>query len=121
MTPNECKPSGLLHSADELRQLIRENPTLPLLVFAGENANTGDYSYMSCSYIKAYRGEFLDCAQSVNDERLTPTADVVPVVRCKDCKYYVYQYCTRDIKCRTNMFYMCADDFCSYGERKDEE
>ena len=57
------------------------------------------------------------------------TADVVPVVRCKDCKYYVDQYCTRDIKCRTNMFYMCAtnmfymcaDDFCSYGERKDEE
>ena len=40
MTPNECKPSGLLHSADELRQLIRENPTLPLLVFAGENANS---------------------------------------------------------------------------------
>lgn len=33
-------PSGLLHSADELRQLIRENPTLPLLVFAGENANS---------------------------------------------------------------------------------
>ena len=67
MTPNECKPSGLLHSADELRQLIRANPTLPLLVFAGESANTGDYSYMSCSYIKAYKGEFLDCAQTVND------------------------------------------------------
>ena len=48
----------------------------------------------------------------------TPTADVVPVVRCKDCKYYVDQYCTRDIKCRTNMFYMCADDFCSYGKRR---
>ena len=43
------------------------------------------------------------------------------IVRCKDCKYYVAQYCTRDIKGRTNMFYMCADDFCSYGERKDNE
>lgn len=72
---------------------------------------------------------FKDCHRGINDERLTPTADVVPVVRCKDCKYYVDQYCTRDIKCRTNMFYMCAtnmfymcaDDFCSYGERKDEE
>lgn len=67
MTPNECKSSELLHSADELRQLIRENPTLPLLVSAGESANTGDYSYMSCSYIKAYKGEVLDCAQRVND------------------------------------------------------
>ena len=48
------------------------------------------------------------------------TPDVEEVVRCKDCNYYVAQYCTRDIKGRTNMFYMCADDFCSYGERKDE-
>lgn len=49
-----------------------------------------------------------------------PPADVVEIVRCKDCRHYVAEYCTRDIKSRTNMFYMCADDFCSYGERKDE-
>lgn len=67
MTNDERRPTGLLHSADELRQLIRENPTLPLIVFAGEEANIGDYSYMSCSYIKAYKGEYLDCAQTVND------------------------------------------------------
>lgn len=54
--------------------------------------------------------------QTIKD---TPTADVVEVVRCKDCRYYVAEYCTRDIKSRTNMFYMRADDFCSYGERKD--
>lgn len=35
MTNDERRPTGLLHSADELRQLIRENPTLPLIVFAG--------------------------------------------------------------------------------------
>ena len=28
MTNDERYPTGLLHSADELRQLIRENPTL---------------------------------------------------------------------------------------------
>lgn len=61
MTNEERRPTGLLHTADELRQLIRNNPTLPLLVFAGEEANSGDYSYMSCSYIKAYKGEFLMC------------------------------------------------------------
>lgn len=55
MTNDERRPTGLLHSADELRQLIRENPTLPLIVFAGEEANSGDYSYMSCSYVKAYK------------------------------------------------------------------
>lgn len=67
MTNDERHPTGLLHSADELRQLIRENPALPLLVFAGEEANSGDYPYMSCSYIKAYKGEFLNCTQTVND------------------------------------------------------
>lgn len=45
-----------------------------------------------------------------------PTADVVEVVRCKDCKYFKYgDYCTEDkmehSQCRKN-------DFCSYGERK---
>lgn len=44
MTNDEHRPTGLLHTADELRQLIRNNPTLPLLVFAGEEANSGDYT-----------------------------------------------------------------------------
>ena len=52
---------------------------------------------------------------------LIPTADVVEIVRCKDCIYHIDEYCTRDIKGRTNMFYMTADDFCSYGVRKDGE
>ena len=67
MTSKERKPSGLLHLADGLKQLIAENPDLPILVFAGDDANNGDHSYMSCSYIKAYKGEFLDCAQTVDD------------------------------------------------------
>lgn len=43
-----------------------------------------------------------------------PTADVVPVVRCKDCTHLYGTLCT-----------VCGflprkpDDFCSYGERKD--
>ncbi len=52
-----------------------------------------------------------------------PTADVAPVVRCKDCKYwqdnndgYPHEECrwghgeTPD-----------ANDFCSYGERKEND
>lgn len=51
----------------------------------------------------------------------TPTADVESVVRCRDCKHYVANYCTRDIRGRTNMFYMSDNDFCSYGKTKDGE
>lgn len=37
-----------------------------------------------------------------------PTVDAVPVVRCKDCRYF------KMYKCR--MGYSDHDDFCSYGE-----
>lgn len=53
-----------------------------------------------------------------------PEADVVEVVQCKDCKYYV------DYKCyasnlKTNGAYLVEihivnkNDYCSYAERKD--
>ena len=58
---------------------------------------------------------------AINALRNAPSADVAPVVRCKDCKYwqdnndgYPHEECrwghgeTPD-----------ANDFCSYGERKD--
>lgn len=57
----------LLHSADDLKRLIVENPDLPILVFAGDNANKGDYAYMSCSYVSAEKGEFLDCEQQIDE------------------------------------------------------
>ena len=55
-----------------------------------------------------------------------PTVDAVEVVRCKDCKYWEqYNACdgTKPHRCMNYdaIFYKRtkADDFCSYGERKD--
>ena len=42
-----------------------------------------------------------------------PAADVAPVVRCKDCKFWDFGDCYRLELSR-------PDDFCSYGERKAE-
>ena len=68
MTEKEKISIGLLYSTNDLRKLIIDNPDLPLLVFAGEDANhNGDYPYMSCSYINSYIGEFLDCSQIINE------------------------------------------------------
>ena len=55
----------------------------------------------------------------------TPAADVVEVVRCKDCKYAFhhplgYIYCHRDGRNAYEMVFR-KDSFCSYGERKDKE
>ena len=61
----------LCHKTDELRKLILENPELPLLVFAGEDANTGDYSMVHCTRVSAYIGEVLDWDTVYSDEVIT--------------------------------------------------
>lgn len=55
-----------------------------------------------------------------------PTADVAPVVRCKDCKHYLIADEFEGGKrymCEVNHFsYINSDGdmrYCSYGERKD--
>ena len=70
MTESEKLPTNLLTATTELRQLILDNPDLPLLVFAGEDCNSGDYMYMSCSNCRAYKGEVLDCSQKINEEKV---------------------------------------------------
>ena len=43
----------------ELKELILQNPTLPLLFFATDEANSGKYQTESCS-VDCYIGEVLD-------------------------------------------------------------
>lgn len=58
-------------------------------------------------------------------------ADVVPVVRCKDCKYYRVstmlapnKFCFRlkhPVEDRPIGYNFAPDDFCSYGEREEND
>ena len=49
-----------------------------------------------------------DAIDAIED---APVADVVTVVRCKDCRKFKTYACRMDAS--------GYDDFCSYGERKD--
>lgn len=63
-----------------------------------------------------------------------PTIDAMPVVYCKDCKYADTErrnatekryynsilFCRNSNLCNDEPLAMWPDDFCSYGERKDE-
>ena len=49
-------------------------------------------------------------------EYYKPTADVVEVVRCKDCKHQN----PFGFKCLRDNLWHSSDDFCSYGERKEK-
>ena len=56
----------------------------------------------------------------------TPTVDAVPVIRCKDCKYYkVYELLGGTLPLCNRIRTTMADalepgDFCSRAERKEE-
>ena len=50
----------------------------------------------------------------------TPAADVVEVVRCKDCKHLMFSDMYGECS-QAHMGIVRPDDFCSYGERKDGE
>lgn len=69
-----------------------------------------------------YRRGYDDCVEAILK---APAADVVPVVRCKDCKWFVDNNGGEWYGCK--MFQVVRitpedapkpDDFCSYGERK---
>jgi len=51
----------------------------------------------------------------------TPTVDAEPVIRCKECKYFM---CGNGCKLQAVDYsweeQMYANDFCSRGEKKDE-
>ena len=48
-----------------------------------------------------------------------PSADVVEVVRCKDCKFNKAKDEDKGV-CGLMVYVHNTDDYCSYGERKDE-
>lgn len=51
-----------------------------------------------------------------------PTADVVEVVRCKDCKHWggtTYGFVCRKFSGIDTKICMGADHYCSYGERRE--
>ena len=54
-------PLNLSKSSDELKQLIAENPDLPIVVLVGQSAASYDYGYTYCSDIHFCIDEILDC------------------------------------------------------------
>ena len=91
MMEQEKRPTSLLTATDELRQLIIDNPDVPMLVFASEDCNSGDYSYMCCGGCHAALGEFLDCMQEVNDERVYTDRDEFGEVLADHLYYQEYR------------------------------
>ena len=63
-----------------------------------------------------------DGAAAMEIVAATPAADVAPVVRCKDCKHLVNATVNGNgfLICDISDMEIAPDDFCSYGERREE-
>jgi len=64
-----------------------------------------------------------EAAVSANTVDYAPTVDAVPVVRCRDCKYYLHSNEKCELIDTRLHFYETRnrwtdDDFCAWGERK---
>ena len=69
----------------------------------------------ACNSLELYPSEYAKLEDTLNK---IPAADVAPVVRCKDCKYFMFSDCYGE--CRKGyMGIVSPDDFCSYGEQRE--
>ena len=70
-------------------------------------------NYQTDNLDDAYERGWEDALENLKN---APTVDAVPVVRCKDCKYRDGTPGQPNILCAQ----MHEDDFCSYGERRED-
>jgi len=65
--------------------------------------------------------EFYGAMQAIDE---LPSADVAPVVRCKDCAWCEYDTALDQYWCTRGRliigWHVMPDDFCSYAERREE-
>lgn len=63
-----------------------------------------------------------DCIQELeNATRHIPIREIEFVIRCKNCKYYELLEHHDRYYCNELGGYVTENDYCSYGERRDEE
>lgn len=69
---------------------------------------------------------YAECLEDViSDVERFPTIDAVPVVRCAECRYFIDLNCYASNLLRDNprvpgIHLTGANDFCSYGERRND-
>ena len=102
-----------------MNDLISRQDAIKALARMMPHSYTPDGSHPADEEIFRAQEIFADCIEALE---ILPSADVQPVVRCKDCKY-----CDTGIDEDGNHFLKCLgwvyggtkeDDYCSHGVRK---
>lgn len=80
--------------------------------YTGHSCDNGKEPEICISETKKY-------LESEVEERLTPTADVAKVVRCKDCKHYEFSTACCKHFCNEYGGFVTENDYCSRAEKSD--
>ena len=67
------------------------------------------------------RGACVTWNDAIYHIKSAPTIDAVPVVRCKDCKWWTKQEKSIQGRCALTGTYPTGGWYCGNGERKDDE
>lgn len=92
-----------------------------LELFRAEYQNTGNLINQGEKQLDSLAEGYTEAAHII--KHISPTVDAVPVVRCRDC---VYAQSAKINKkgyriCPASHMEITDDDFCSYGEKKEDE
>lgn len=72
---NKFRKYGLSHKTDELKKLISENPDLPIVVLASDEANCGDWCWQYCLSVSFGLEEILDYGYCEDDDTIFTDRD----------------------------------------------
>ena len=64
----QMREYGLIHDSTELRKLMQENPGLPIIVCAREEANGGEWAWQYCADVSCSITEILDVRTPYDDD-----------------------------------------------------
>ena len=88
------------------------------------NALKSEFEWLKSVVNESSKDEVMDVMQRIDN---APTVDAVEVVRCKDCMYYDakrhrcdHPNLNYDVECYDQWIDTEPDDFCSYGERRED-
>ena len=70
-----------------------------------------------CPFLDNIKDDNCQVEKWINEQ---PTADVIEVVRCKDCKHGS-QYTNDKVWCSLGATSYRLNDYCSYGERREDD
>ena len=99
------------------RQAYRETPTCEFTHPGNAECSIAIRSPHEIMYTRI-DGQLEGLDYAIEELDNMPSADVVEVVRCKDCKHLLEDEEIQDNYCELDLFSHLKSDFCNYGERR---